>query len=326
MTNLQNCRRSGRRCHQVGGRPIARSSHSSSFYDGSLYVYGGEHVARTPIDSTVWIYTQTQNTWRELGTKGPQPEPRVAHAQAVVGDDLYIMGGRQGVDLGDGDLNDLHKVSLRTGAWTAVAPRGTPPSPRSFHQGCAAGGKLYIFGGCPGHSRVSDLHVYDPQANAWSQLPDQGMRGRGGAGFTADAAGENLYVLAGFAGEETNDCYKYEITTSTWTTIPSNALRPRSVFGLSALNNGIVIFGGEVDPSAQGHSGAGDFAADLVFLNTSSLEFSTIEVGGTVPTGRGWTRIAADSDHSFLLFGGLAGNDENPMRLDDVWTCKLSGA
>jgi len=304
--------------------PVARSSHDTTFVDGKLYVFGGEHEARVAIDSEVWVFTKSTNTWETLKTSGTEPEPRVAHAQGIIDGCLYITGGRQGVTLGEKDMNDLFKLDLASGEWTELKPAGEVYSPRSFHQACTAGGKLYVFGGCPGHDRAKDLYEYDPSSNMWSKLPEADMRGRGGAGFTADSSGSNLFVLAGFAGEEANDCYKYDIAARTWSTIPSDTLRPRSVFGVSTLGSKIVIFGGEVDPSAYGHSGAGDFANDLVVLDTETLAFSEVVVEGAAPLGRGWTRIAGDSEGSFLLFGGLAGDDANPMRLEDMWACNLT--
>lgn len=105
--------------------------------------------------------------------------------------------------------------------------------------------------------------------------------------------------------------------------VPSDSLRPRSVFGLDSVGSKIVVFGGEVDPSAVGHSGAGDFASDLVALDTETLQWVAIETAHQ-PMSRGWTRITATSDSTFVLFGGLAGNDENPTRLDDTWECSVS--
>ena len=124
------------------------------------------------------------------------------------------------------------------------------------------------------------------------------------------------------SSQEANDCYKFDLGSSTWSTVPSDSLRPRSVFGICTLGNKVVIFGGEVDPSAAGHSGAGDFENDVVCLESETGEWSTLAASGA-PLARGWTRIAANGDNSFLLFGGLAGNDENPTRLDDMWQFSL---
>ena len=44
---------------------------------------------------TVWAFEKQTNTWDVLSTTGTIPEPRVAHAQAVIDGSLYITGGRQ---------------------------------------------------------------------------------------------------------------------------------------------------------------------------------------------------------------------------------------
>jgi len=96
------------------------------------------------------------------------------------------------------------------------------------------------------------------------------MIGKGGAGFVSHRPTNTLYVLAGFSGVETNDCYKFDLNTSTWSTIASDNLRPRSVFGTCTVGNYVVIFGGELEGSLIGHMGAGDFADDLVALNVET--------------------------------------------------------
>jgi len=121
-----------------------------------------------------------------------------------------------------------------------------------------------------------------------------------------------------------NDVYKFNLETNSWSTVPSENLRPRSVFGVCTLGTKIVLFGGEVTPSDAGHAGAGNFENDVVALDTDSLEWSSIPSESDLkPPQRGWHRITATGEKSFLLFGGLCGNDENPVRLDDTWECKL---
>ena len=51
---------------------------------------------------------------------------------------------------GTTDLGDLHVYDPVAMAWTdlSAAASGTPPSPRAGHGFTAAGGKLYVHGGC----------------------------------------------------------------------------------------------------------------------------------------------------------------------------------
>ena len=62
---------------------------------------------------------------------------------------------------------------------TAVAP-----PPRSYAAATAAGGKLYVFGGCGAGTagRLNDLWEFDPAARAWRQLPSSdAIKARAGA-------------------------------------------------------------------------------------------------------------------------------------------------
>ena len=76
--------------------PLERSSHSLSIIKDTLYLLGGENVARIPIDSSIYSMdiSQTQQNWHKLITNEP-PLPRIAHGQAVIGNRIYIFVGRQ---------------------------------------------------------------------------------------------------------------------------------------------------------------------------------------------------------------------------------------
>ena len=49
------------------------------------------------------------------------PPSRVAHAQAAIGNVVYIFGGRGGVDIGETALNDLWKLEI-VGGCTEESP------------------------------------------------------------------------------------------------------------------------------------------------------------------------------------------------------------
>jgi hypothetical protein len=80
-----------------------------------------------------------------------------------------------------------------------------------------------------------------------------------------------------------------------------------------------------VSPSDRGHEGAGGFAADLVALDVTAggAPVHLVIEDGPQPQARGWAAATAISDREALLFGGLAGTDEAPLRLDDTWLLRL---
>eukprot|EP00667_Euglena_gracilis_P014215 EG_transcript_14699 len=327
--------------------PIARSSHGLSAHQDTVYLFGGEHVARKPIDGAVYALKvdaaklDGPHPWSvELVSSGSRPSARVAHAQCVTTMNgqatLFVFGGRQGVNIDEKPLGDMHTFNLETKAWSEVqaANPEAAPAPRSYHRMVTDGKMLYVFGGCSAAGRQADLHAFDTETLRWDSLPAAPCPGRGGAGFFATPG--RLYVVAGFMGRETNDVHVYDIATKAWTTLAKDgeleSFRPRSVFAHGAASDGAVdklyLIGGEVSPSDKGHEGAGGFLSQVTVLtvkrNDNSITVEDVVKDGSamgfVP--RGWTEAAVLGEH-LAVFGGLTGDDASPERLGDTWLVKL---
>lgn len=122
------------------GDPIPRSSHEISLVGGKVLMFGGEHKARTPIDSELWALEQHvggQCRWQRVEAQGEMPPARIGHAQAAIGERLYVMGGRQGVAMDEAPLDDLFCFDSTTNTWERIEPGATSdpaPTPRSFHR------------------------------------------------------------------------------------------------------------------------------------------------------------------------------------------------
>ena len=171
-------------------------------------------------------------------------------------------------------MSDLWKFDFAEKTWAEIACTGEIPEARSFHQLAEAGGLLYCFGGCGAPGRLSDLYSFDPKTSTWTKLPSfEKIAGRGGACFKANGAGTALYVIAGFSGEEARDVYRYEIASRTWTQLKDfpEQIAARSVTAGATVPNldMICVFGGELEPSARGHEGAGNFSGDVLCVTTT---------------------------------------------------------
>lgn len=330
------------------GSPCTRSSHGVSMVkDGTrLIVLGGEHVARTPIEggSAYWAADSDGASWkwRLISATGAPPD-RIAHAQAVHKDCVYVFGGRAGITMEEKAMNDLWKLDCSGAAgeetWSQVPVKegSSPPEARSFHRMICIGDSLYVFGGCTAsHGRANDLHRFDLNTNTWHSLGASQLRGRGGPNLLPFCGGKKVGVVAGFAGEETADGHLFDVAAAKWDEKmieeELKGMRPRSVCVSGSLPSlgYSVIFGGEVDPSDRGHEGAGAFENDVVVLDESSGAFitslkKTDEIAW--PQTRGWsdsaTVDAGNGIGSFYVFGGLSGDDKNPERLDDFWLLKI---
>eukprot|EP01129_Flabellula_baltica_P005496 TRINITY_DN1997_c0_g1_i1.p1 TRINITY_DN1997_c0_g1~~TRINITY_DN1997_c0_g1_i1.p1 ORF type:complete len:332 (+),score=83.86 TRINITY_DN1997_c0_g1_i1:200-1195(+) len=315
-----------------GMLPLPRSSHDMSVVNDTLYLWGGEHVARTPIDQLMYRldFEADHFVWRVVEYSDPEsqniPTARIAHAQAVVGDFIYIFGGRLGIGMSEQPLNDLYRFSTVDGTWEKIDSPGAP-SKRSFHKMVSQGEFLYVFGGCGAEGRLNDLYRFDTVQKEWIQLPSfDAIKGRGGPSISVSEDGEVLLVATGFTGQENDDIYKLDLLTNEWSVVAesgSGLFIPRSVCGFATIDDIFVIYGGEVSTSNRGHEGAGDFTSNLVLIDANSGEVLEYDIGDMIPAPpRGWTSLASGSDKVFL-FGGLAGDDENPVRLGDTYVLTL---
>ncbi|KAG2454804.1 hypothetical protein HYH02_000636 [Chlamydomonas schloesseri] len=207
---------------QAGSVPIDRSSHSITVIDNKVYLFGGEHDPRVPVGNELYEYDMATGTWRVVEVKGEAPPPRVAHAAAAVGSTLYVFGGRDGRDVGEGASNQLHAFDTTTSTWRLLAPAGSPPPQRSYHTMTSLGHKLYVFGGCGEKGRLNDLHQYDTATNTWTPLAvpsAEAVPGRGGSCLVPGAVGggkQQLFVVAGFCGRELDDMHVYSVPDNTW--------------------------------------------------------------------------------------------------------------
>lgn len=110
----------------------------------------------------------------------------------------------------------------------------------------------------------------------------------------------------------------------------SAAFTPRSVAALAAAGPArslLVLFGGELAPSKDGHAGAGQFTAETYVLDTAAVvggggAWRRLEAagGGGAPSGRGWLASTATEAGEVVVHGG---NAESNVRLADGFV--LSG-
>ncbi|KAI7519942.1 hypothetical protein KC319_g22215, partial [Hortaea werneckii] len=84
--------------------------------------------------------------WTQLECIGYIPSPREGHAASLVGDVMYIFGGR--TESGD-DLGDLAAFRISSRRWYTFQNMGPSPSPRSGHSMTTVGKNIVILAGEP---------------------------------------------------------------------------------------------------------------------------------------------------------------------------------
>eukprot|EP00887_Chlorella_sp_A99_P005453 scaffold1.g5453.t1 len=103
---------------------------------------------------------------------------------------------------------------------------------------------------------------------------------------------------------------------------PRAGLPPRSVFASAAYGGGIVVFGGEVDPSTQGHAGAGVYSNQVFGFDPEAKRWGELRPEGEGPPSRGW--LAGTAVPEGLLIHG--GNSNDNKRQNDLWLLELKEA
>ena len=139
-----------------------------------------------------------------------------------------------------------------------------------------------------------------------------------------------MYVVAGFCGHELNDVHSFDTATQQWRREAEGQFSARSVCPHAVITHPqtgqphLVVFGGELSPSARGHEGAGNFGNDVLAFPVQpdgrvGAAITVPYADDARPPARGWTQMAAASPSELVVFGGLAGTDEEPVRLADIY-------
>ncbi|KAI4140332.1 MAG: hypothetical protein LQ341_003883, partial [Variospora aurantia] len=124
-------------------------------------------------------------------TTGKEPHGLVGATTTILGDKLYIFGGRVLSRRRPPLTADLYELDLIRRHWTKVEATGDIPAPRYFHSICALGDtKLICYGGMSPASTsprpnaapantpdsqpevvvMSDIHIYDAPTRHWTYI------------------------------------------------------------------------------------------------------------------------------------------------------------
>jgi hypothetical protein len=141
-------------------KPCARRFHSSAMMKTEMIVIGGCHSRYRSLndvyslDLKPLLETGDVNKleWKERKLEGATFLTRWGHTSTVLGDKIYVFGGRF-----SNDLNDLLAIDLQAGQIRNVKGALDAPIPRRRHCAAFMGSSLLVFGGFNGEY-FNDLH------------------------------------------------------------------------------------------------------------------------------------------------------------------------
>lgn len=157
-------------------------------------------------DSLSCIDTNTCTTSSVWQQAPALPIPRGAHASAVVGGKIYVLGG--GIDWGGGNTTQVNVYDPTPETWTP----GTPV-PDANTWGAVAevvAGRIYLIGGWP--SGGNSIRRYDPVADSWEPLAASPVSFRWG--HASAVVGTNIHVIGGFPSGLSQQVY--DTVNDTW--------------------------------------------------------------------------------------------------------------
>ncbi len=213
--------------------------------NGRIYIIGGEYEgAGTGMPSvylnSVFALDPAVGEWEP---RAHMPTSRSAGGTAVIGDKIYVAGGRPPAG------NDFAVYDTTTDSWTVLPDL---PTQRNHLAVGAIDGKVYVAGGRFGagfnSERTATLEVYDPVTISWStRTPMPGPRG-GVAGVVANGC---LFVIGGEGNyadprglSDQNEAYNPR--TDTWISLPPMPTPTHGLVGAAFVNGRIHLPGGAV--------------------------------------------------------------------------------
>jgi hypothetical protein len=168
----------------------------------------------------------------------PLPEPRSSHDVAVLGDQLYVVGGWNMMGKGQTWADTFLAMDLSQGApsWT----RAPQPFKRRALMAAGFENKLYVIGGMDERGTVlRTVSIYDPQTKKWNEGPPLP---EGVLGF-APAAGVHQGRL--FVSVSDGSLFRLNPARNAWEKTGSTT--PRVAHRIASREDAILVLGGAAD-------------------------------------------------------------------------------
>ncbi|XP_033610818.1 kelch-like protein 10, partial [Cryptotermes secundus] len=249
-----------------------RMPHDILFVIGGWRGYSPTNVIET--------YDARADRWFQVEAVDPAG-PRAFHGTAVIGFNIYVIGGHNGKDY----LSSCRCFNAVEKTWCEVSPMNTPRcylsvavlegvvyamggydgirrqrtaerydyqknqwsfiapmNVRRFDASAATlNGKIYLVGGLNNGDCMNSAEVYDPKANQWTLIPAMNFRR---SGLSCVGYHGHVYAIGGLDGRtRMSSGEKYNPTTGTWKLIP-HMRRSRSKFGIEVVDDKIFAIGG----------------------------------------------------------------------------------
>eukprot|EP00978_Attheya_sp_CCMP212_P004981 scaffold10994_cov37-Attheya_sp.AAC.1 len=227
-------------------RPPARCSHTGVYFNGGLYVFGGELATADEYHhyKDLWRLDLKSHQWKEIVAKDG-PTSRSGHRAIVWRHYMVVFGGFYEALRETKWHNDLYLFDFQTEKWTPLAfsKLSTQPPPRS---GCN-------FSLCPGTDLAILSGGYSKLKHAPGTMAADGMPRKDEGKIHSDTW--CLHLKPFLNGGK----------LPTWDRLPRRGEypSPRSGTGCTVHKNKLLVYGGVVDQESEHHQVVSVFYDDL---------------------------------------------------------------
>lgn len=188
--------------------PPSRDGHSAVVWKDSMLIFGGFEEDNQRFSQEVFMFDFLTKKWKEIKTEGIPPSHRDFHAACMLGDRMYVFGGRsdeRGQFHSSSDFYDnaIHILDMKELKWTKPVVKNAPPGRRS-NTLWSYQGLVYMFGGfeSKNNRHFSDLHCYNPENNTWNQLKAAGQSPVARRRQCTVMVGSKLFLFGGTKPDE----------------------------------------------------------------------------------------------------------------------------
>ena len=258
-----------------------RGSAGAVVYQGQIYMVAGSTGGHGS-SGTRQVQFDAYNPYTGAWTVLPDaPTPRDHVQAAVVGDRLYVVGGRDGSLASSVTIVDVYDFAA--GTWSTLA--ATMPTPRSASAVAVLGTEILVMGGESNAQQLAhaETEAFDTVSQTWRSLAPLLM---GRHGTQAIASGGGVFVAAG-SGETGGgpELSSHERFGFSGAPVPSgDALTPSALFhSPETLSFGIVAVGQSAAQTVTVSNTDGDQALVVTGVTISGSPSYALAPGQTFP-------------------------------------------
>lgn len=161
-----------------GQQPNPTDGHSACVIGDYMYIFGGFEEDIKSYSNNTFRINLTTFQWEALYTMGCPPSKRDFHTASVIGNHMYIFGGRNGEDSDDFEVytNEIMYLDTNSMKWSLPHCDALAPCGRRSHSAVVYKDEIYIIGGFNGSKlkHLNDVFKYNPVTSVWTEMKVQG--------------------------------------------------------------------------------------------------------------------------------------------------------